>query len=113
MNFLKSLFSSIIDIVKIAAVALILALTEVAKLDAADIIVNMDSQLVVRQMQGKYKIKDPGLKILAAEALKLIKNFRQVHFKYVPREQNRQADLLVNEAIDTEMLNKQFQYVPL
>jgi len=80
--------------------ALILALTEVAKLDAADIIVNMDSQLVVRQMQGKYKIKDPGLKILAAEALKLIKNFRQVHFKYVPREQNRQADLLVNEAID-------------
>src|SRR3989344_7985025 len=69
--------------------ALILALTEVAKLDAADIIVNMDSQLVVRQMQGKYKIKDPGLKILAAEVLKLRNQFASVEFIHVRRQQNK------------------------
>ncbi len=62
--------------------------------------IRMDSELIVRQMQGRYKIKDSRLKILAAEVLKLIKNFKNVSFHHVPREQNKEADKLVNEAID-------------
>jgi ribonuclease HI len=51
-------------------------------------------------MQGRYKIKDSGLKLLAEEVFSLIKNFPIVNFVHIPREQNKEADKLVNEAID-------------
>jgi ribonuclease HI len=60
----------------------------------------MDSELIVRQMQGRYKIKEPTLKLLAGEVLILIRHFKNVAFHHVPREQNKEADKLVNEAID-------------
>ena len=66
--------------------------------------IRMDSELIVRQMQGRYKIKEPTLKLLAGEVLALIKNFKTVSFTHVRREQNKLADKLVNEAID-EALN--------
>jgi ribonuclease HI len=62
--------------------------------------IRMDSELIVRQMQGKYKIKEPTLKLLAEEVKNLIKHFGQVNFVHIPREQNKVADKLVNEAID-------------
>lgn len=68
--------------------------------------VRMDSELIVRQMQGKYKIKEPTLKLLASDVLKLIHNFDSVVFKHVPREQNKEADKLVNEAIDDFLAKK-------
>jgi ribonuclease HI len=84
--------------------ALILALQEVFKLGAQELLINMDSELVVRQMQGSYKIKEPNLKILAGEVLTLIKKFKNVSFAHVLREKNKEADELVNQAID-EALN--------
>lgn len=80
--------------------ALILALEEAKKLQAAELLINMDSELVVRQMQGRYKIKEPSLKLLAAEVIQLRNNFKSVDFKHVLREKNKPADKLVNEAID-------------
>jgi len=80
--------------------ALILALEKVEELGGQQVTVRMDSELIVRQMQGRYKIKDSRLKILAADVLKLIKNFQKVEFHHIPREQNKIADQLVNEAID-------------
>ena len=80
--------------------ALILALAEAHKIAADDLQINMDSELIVRQMQGRYKIKEPTLKVLAGEVLVLIKNFKSVSFNHVRREQNKLADKLVNEAID-------------
>ena len=80
--------------------ALILGLTEAAKLGANELTVNMDSELVVKQMQGRYKIKEPGLQALAQEVFKLTKNFKSVSFCHVYREKNKAADKLVNEAID-------------
>jgi len=88
--------------------ALILALQELQKMlnvkgqmsNVVSLEIRMDSELIVRQMQGRYKIKDANLKILAAEVIKLIKNFQHVEFKHIPREQNKEADRLVNEAID-------------
>jgi ribonuclease HI len=82
--------------------ALILALTQALALTPppSTLLIRMDSELIVRQMQGRYKIKDERLKLLGAEALKLIGQFKNVTFSHVPREQNKQADKLVNEAID-------------
>lgn len=82
--------------------ALILALSKASTLNPqpSTLEIRMDSELIVCQMTGKYKIKEPTLKLLAAEVLKLIKNFKSVTFRHVPREQNKQADKLVNEAID-------------
>jgi len=60
----------------------------------------MDSELVVRQVNGKYKVKDAGLKPLHAQACLLLSRFHEVELKHVRREQNAEADRLVNEAID-------------
>src|SRR5450830_1920837 len=60
----------------------------------------MDSELVVRQVNGKYKVKDAGLKPLHAQACLLLSRFHEVDVKHVRREQNAEADRLVNEAID-------------
>lgn len=90
--------------------ALILALSEASKIlnfqsEILNLQINMDSELVVRQMQGKYKIKDLRLKMLAAEVLKLRNRFSLVNFFHIPREQNKEADKLVNEAIDESLSN--------
>jgi len=60
----------------------------------------LDSELVVRQVNGRYKVKDAGLKPLHAQACLLLSRFREVDVKHVRREQNAEADRLVNEAID-------------
>jgi ribonuclease HI len=88
--------------------ALILGLEEAWKISniqnpIVDLEIRMDSELIVRQMQGRYKIKDQGLKPLAEQVLKLCKNFSAVTFHHVPRAQNSDADKLVNEAIDEEI----------
>jgi ribonuclease HI len=63
----------------------------------------MDSELVVKQLRGEYKIKEAGLKELAMDAIRLKNNFDQVEFKHVPREKNKLADQLVNEALDRQI----------
>jgi len=60
----------------------------------------LDSELVVRQVNGKYKVKDAGLKPLHVQACLLLGRFHEVDVKHVRREQNAEADRLVNEAID-------------
>lgn len=60
----------------------------------------LDSQLVERQMNGVYKIKDANLKILAARITALRDVFGSVTFTHVFREENKHADRLANEAMD-------------
>lgn len=60
----------------------------------------LDSELVVRQMTGEYRIKDPDLKPLAEQVKNLASSFTQIAFTHVRREENKKADTLVNEAID-------------
>ena len=62
--------------------------------------VRMDSQLVVRQLRGEYKVKHPGLKPLHAEAIERVRRFRSFHIEHVPREDNSRADALANAALD-------------
>lgn len=80
--------------------ALIRALEQAHNLGATHVKVNMDSELIVRQMLGQYKIKEPALQELAREVFKLQNHFQQVSFTHVRREYNKEADRLVNEAID-------------
>ncbi len=60
----------------------------------------MDSELVVRQLRGEYRVKNADLKALHAEAARRLHGFREVEVKHIPREQNAEADRLVNEALD-------------
>ncbi len=61
----------------------------------------LDSQLVVEQLNQRYKLKNEGLKPLFWEIRDLIlKLGGRVSFKYIPREQNKEADRLVNQALD-------------
>jgi ribonuclease HI len=59
-----------------------------------------DSQLIVRQIEGRYKVKHAAMKDLHAEAKKLLANFDSWSIRDVRREQNADADRLVNEALD-------------
>lgn len=65
-----------------------------------DIDFRLDSQLVVEQLKGSWKIKEPNLKAQVAKVHGLLKDFGTVTFTYVPRAENKEADRLVNEALD-------------
>ncbi|GGW43749.1 bifunctional RNase H/acid phosphatase [Streptomyces griseoloalbus] len=65
----------------------------------ATVHVRMDSKLVVEQMTGRWKIKHPGMKPLAAEAARVFPPER-VTYEWIPRERNKHADRLANEAMD-------------
>ena len=71
------------------------------KLRDMQVEVRMDSELVVRQMQGLYKVKEPSLKERFGKAsMYKMERVPNLTFVHVRREQNRRADELVNEAID-------------
>jgi ribonuclease HI len=59
-----------------------------------------DSELLVRQIQGSYKVKSPDLKPLHQRARQMIERFAAFSIEHVRREQNREADRLVNQALD-------------
>jgi ribonuclease HI len=82
--------------------ALITGLEEAEGLEAEEVICHLDSELVVRQMQGKYKVREEGLKDLAMQALRLTSKFKRVEFVHVRREKNKLADKLVNQALDEQ-----------
>ncbi len=66
----------------------------------ADTEVRMDSRLVVEQMSGRWKIKHPGLRSLAAQASQAARALGRVTYTWVPRERNSHADRLANQAMD-------------
>lgn len=61
---------------------------------------NLDSQLVVSQLTGLYKVKNAIIKDLVSKVKELEAKFTSISYKHIPREQNRQADALVNMALD-------------
>jgi probable phosphoglycerate mutase len=69
----------------------------------AVVTIKMDSMLVVKQMNGEYKIKHPNLQPLAAHVKELSKEFKSVSFAHVYREHNKEADKLANLAMDRGM----------
>jgi len=80
--------------------AVIRALESALELGARRVQVQMDSQLVVRQLNGSYRVKHPDMLPLYRRVLELIQRFEEVTFAHVPREQNTEADRLANAALD-------------
>ncbi|MEU1434904.1 bifunctional RNase H/acid phosphatase [Streptomyces sp. NPDC005786] len=76
--------------------------------DGPQVRVRMDSKLVVEQMSGRWKIKHPDMKPLAAEAARVLPA-SAVTYEWIPREKNKHADRLANEAMDAGKRGKQWE----
>jgi ribonuclease H / adenosylcobalamin/alpha-ribazole phosphatase len=80
--------------------ALVAGLQKALELGVEEVDVVSDSQLLVRQMTGEYKVKNEALRKLSLESARLARQLRRVTYRSVPREHNELADRLVNEALD-------------
>ena len=80
--------------------AVIGGLKEAKRLGATSVDLSADSLLLVRQLTGEYRVKNPGLRPLAAEASGLLGGFESVEISHVRRELNEVADALANAALD-------------
>ncbi len=85
--------------------ALVKALEESKKLGFSgdDLECLLDSELVVKQLNGQYKVKNEGIKPLFLQIHNLRSSFHSVIFRHIRREQNKEADRLVNEALDKKL----------
>lgn len=83
--------------------ALITALREVFEMCAEVVEVYSDSELMVRQINGVYRVKNEGLKPLYGEAKSLIGKFKSFKIEHIKREFNKVADELANKGIDAEL----------
>jgi ribonuclease HI len=82
---------------------LLLGLKRAQELGVREVEVFADSELMIRQLGGRYQVKSPSLRPLYEEALKLLNAFERVKLVHVPREMNRAADEMSNRAIDERM----------
>jgi ribonuclease HI len=80
--------------------ALLLGLATALELGADEIQVIGDSELIAKQLTGAYKVKHPAMRPLHAEAMRVLRGFRNWSIETVPRARNARADALVNAALD-------------
>lgn len=80
--------------------AIIAALEKAISLGAKHVVLRSDSELVVNQINGRYKIKKSTLRPLYQEIVQLIGSLEGFTIAYIPRQQNREADKLANKALD-------------
>ncbi|OGF30670.1 hypothetical protein A2300_02115 [Candidatus Falkowbacteria bacterium RIFOXYB2_FULL_35_7] len=80
--------------------AIICGLETCNKLGATEVTCFLDSELVVRQINGDYKVKDPGLAKQFMKVWNLRHKFSKSEFKHIVREKNKVADKLANDAMD-------------
>lgn len=80
--------------------ALLLALKEAQRLGATGVTVHADSELVIKQLNGVYRVKHPVMRERHQEAMRLLAEFKAWRAVHVPRESNTEADRLANLALD-------------
>ena len=80
--------------------AIVAALEKALTLGARHVVVKSDSELVVKQINGLYKIKNAALRPLYVAAVRLIGSLDSFSISYIPRSQNAAADALANQALD-------------
>lgn len=81
--------------------ALLYGLQEAALLGAKEIVVNTDSELLAKQMNKQYKVKDQDLRYFYILARHIADSIGKVEIKKIDREKNKDADILANEAIES------------
>jgi len=79
--------------------ALILGLQEAQMLGSREVEIYLDSELVVNQINGVYRVRDSKLKTLEGEVRRLLRPFARWVIRHIPREENREADRLAREAV--------------
>ena len=79
---------------------LVAGLRRAIELQVPDVEVVSDSELLVKQMRGEYRVKNEALRSLFLEATALARDLRRVEYRHVKRAHNELADRLVNEALD-------------
>lgn len=82
--------------------ALILGLKMALKQEVSELECFLDSELVVKQLNGKYKVKNPNLKVFFDSVKKLEFEFSDVTYKHVFRTNNKEADSVVNQVLDAQ-----------
>lgn len=82
--------------------ALLRGVTKAKELGVQELLGHMDSQLVVEQVNGRYKVKDAGLQQRWQEVRQALQDFGDWQLTYVPRAENSAADALVNKALDEQ-----------
>lgn len=89
--------------------AVIFALKKIKQLMGKDVAgnsnieIHLDSELIVQQLNGRYKVKEPDMQKLFLEVWNLKFDFGELIFRHIRREKNHRADLLVNVALDKEL----------
>jgi len=71
--------------------------------ETSDVEIRSDSELVVKQLNGDYRLTDPKIQQFFIEIWNLKFDFKSIKFKHIPREKNSEADRLVNETLDGEL----------
>jgi ribonuclease HI len=79
---------------------LVAGLRKALELHVPDVEVVSDSELMVKQMRGEYRVKNEALRELSVEASRLARELGNVEYRHVKRAHNEEADRLVNEALD-------------
>lgn len=74
--------------------------------ETSEVQIKSDSELMVRQLNGDYKIEDEKMGKLFLEVWNLKTDFKKIKFSLIPRQKNKEADKLVNEALDGESANQ-------
>jgi ribonuclease HI len=83
--------------------AAIMGMEHAVKLGASSVRLFADSELLVKQVNGQYKVKNEGLKPLYQKVKELIAKIGTVEVQYIPRARNKEADALANKAIDEKI----------
>jgi ribonuclease HI len=87
-------------------------LRKAAELGATHVLVRSDSRLLVEQLSGRFRVKNPTLIRLHGEVRKLASGFSRVTYEHVPRELNKEADRLANQGVDRWLAGPGRDYVP-
>ena len=82
--------------------ALVRALEILAEMGARRAEFLMDSELIVRQLEGRYRVRNPKLAGLFDQVRKALRTLDQADFRHIPRQENTRADALANQALDRE-----------
>ena len=80
--------------------ALVIGLRRARELGVDEIAIRMDSELVVRQVTGVYRVKHPDLIPIHTKAKVLLREFKRYEIRHVPRKENAAADAVVNQTLD-------------
>ena len=81
--------------------ALLKGLDAAGRMNVEKILIRSDSELMVRQIRGEYKVKSPGLAEIYSQCIEMLTHFANWKIEHIPRAQNHKADLLVNRSLDS------------